>query len=73
METAAGIALFLLGSFALILAALLIPQIEFYIGGIFILLFIVGLFYVWGNTTRQSRKLEQANETSDRIESTGQG
>ena len=72
MQTAAGIGIFLVGSFVLIVAALLIPQIEFYIGGIFILLFIVGLFYVWGNTIRQSKKLEQAHETSDQIESTGQ-
>lgn len=73
MKIAAGIGLFLLGSFALIVVALLIPQIEFYIGGIFILLFIVGVFYIWGNTIRQSRNLEQVHETSDEIESTRQG
>ncbi|MDH2900339.1 MAG: hypothetical protein PXY39_05160 [archaeon] len=73
MKIAAGIGLFLLGSFGLIVAALLIPQIEFYIGGIFILLFIVGVFYIWGNTIRQSRKLQQVHETSDETESTQQG
>jgi cell division protein FtsI/penicillin-binding protein 2 len=60
METAAGVALFFAGSFALIAAFLLTPRLEFYTGGVVILLFIIGLFYAWGNAIRQGRKLEQA-------------
>lgn len=59
MNTATGLVLFLLGAFALIIAALRVPSIQFYTGGIFIALFMFGAFYAWGNTIRQTRKLEQ--------------
>jgi Ca2+/Na+ antiporter len=72
LETAAGIGLFLLGSFVLIVVALTIPQIEFYTGGIFILLFIVALLYAWGNTIRQSRKLERNTPQQEQSEASKQ-
>jgi membrane-bound ClpP family serine protease len=72
LETTAGIALFLLGSFGLIVIALAIPQVEFYTGGIFILLFIVGLLYIWGNAVRQSLKLEKNKLQESQVEASKQ-
>lgn len=59
MNTGAAVGLFFAGSFALIVTALRLPAIEFYTGGIFIALFMAGLFYSWGNAIRQVKNLEQ--------------
>lgn len=53
----AWVPLFFIGSFALLYTAVNIPQIEFYTGGIVIALYIAGLFYAWGNTIRQAKRI----------------
>ena len=57
MDSSAGLGLFLAGAFALIVTALRTPAIEYYTGGIFVGLFIFGLFFAWANAIRQSKKL----------------
>jgi len=59
LNTAGAIGLFLLGAFALIVAFLSFPSIEYYTGGAIIALFIAGLFYVWGNAIRQTRNIDE--------------
>ena len=59
LNTAGALALFLLGSFALIFAFLETPAIQYYTGGVIIALFIAGLFYAWGNSIVQTRKLDE--------------
>ncbi len=51
--------LFLLGSFALIIAFVETPSIQYYTGGVIIALFIAGLFYAWGNSIIQTRRLDE--------------
>jgi hypothetical protein len=63
LNTGIGLALFFLGGFALIVAMVRIPSVEFYTGGAFIALFIAGLFYTWGNAWRQSKRLDE-NQSS---------
>jgi len=58
LNTAAAMALFLVGSFALIFAFVETPAIQYYTGGVIIALFIAGLFYAWGNSILQTRRLE---------------
>ncbi|MGI0085927.1 MAG: hypothetical protein ACREBQ_12680 [Nitrososphaerales archaeon] len=60
MNTAAGLSLFLLGSFVLLYTTIHIPSIEFYTGGIVIALFIFGLFFAFGNAIRQGNKIEKS-------------
>ena len=57
MNTLTGLLLFLAGAFALIIAFIRTPAIQYYTGGVIIGLFIAGLLYAWGNTIRQTRKL----------------
>jgi hypothetical protein len=75
LNTATAMVLFLLGSFALIIAFVRTPSIQYYTGGVVIALFMAGLFYAWGNSIIQTRKMEdklaqeqkaaaQKNETS---------
>jgi len=59
MNTAMGMLLFLLGAFALIIGFTSVPSIQYYTGGVIIALLIAGVFYAWGNTIRQTRKLDQ--------------
>ncbi len=60
LNTAAGLGLFLLGSFALLYTTIHIPSIEFYTGGIVIALYIFGLFYAFGNAIRQGNKIVES-------------
>lgn len=57
MKTAAGLAAFLLVAFALLVFVLEVPSVEFYTGGIFIAALMLGVFYVGGNTIRQTKNL----------------
>jgi hypothetical protein len=51
--------LFLVASFALIIGFLKTPSIEFYTGGVIIALFMAGLFFAWGNSILQTRKMDE--------------
>ena len=62
MKTALGLFVFLLAAFGLLILLLEVPSIEFYIGGIFIAALMLGVFYVGGNTIRQTRNLAQKEE-----------
>ncbi len=57
MNTLTALLLFLAGAFALIIGFVETPAIQYYTGGVIIGLFIAGLLYAWGNTIRQTRKL----------------
>jgi protein-S-isoprenylcysteine O-methyltransferase Ste14 len=59
MNTAGGFVLFLLGAFALVVLFLRFPSIQYYTGAGFILLFMAGVFYIWANTIRQTRKFDE--------------
>lgn len=59
LNTAAGIGLFLLGSFVLLYTTIHIPSIEFYTGGIVIALFIFSLLFAYGNAIRQGNKISK--------------
>jgi hypothetical protein len=63
MNTAAGLGLFLIGSFALLYATTHFSAIQYYTGGIVIGLFIAGLFYSFGNAIRQGLRVSE-NEKS---------
>jgi len=52
-------ALFLLGSFALIVGFVRTPSIQYYTGGVVIGLFMAGLFYAYGNSILQTRRMEE--------------
>jgi len=64
LNTAAAMLLFLLGSFALIIAFVETPSIQYYTGGVIIALFIAGLFYAWGNSIIQTRRLDEKPKSS---------
>jgi short-subunit dehydrogenase involved in D-alanine esterification of teichoic acids len=51
--------LFLLGSFALIIGFVSTPSIQYYTGGAVIGLFMAGLFYAYGNSILQTRRMEE--------------
>ena len=51
--------LFLLGSFALIIGFVRTPSIQYYTGGVVIGLFMAGLFYAYGNSIVQTRRMEE--------------
>lgn len=59
MNTATAMALFLLGSFALIVGFVRTPSIQYYTGGVVIGLFMAGLFYAYGNSILQTRRMEE--------------
>ena len=63
MKTAAGLAAFLLVAFALLVFLLEEPSIQFYTGGIFIAALMLGVFYVGGNTIRQTKNLISKEES----------
>jgi hypothetical protein len=63
MNTGIGLTLFFLGAFALIVAMVSIPSIQFYTGGAFVGLFMAGLFYAWGNAWRQTKRLEETQSS----------
>jgi FtsH-binding integral membrane protein len=73
LNTAGAIGLFIVGSFALIIAFLRVPQLEFLIGGTVVALYMVGLFYAWANTIRQTRKMDEkeARERKETAVATG--
>jgi len=51
--------LFLAGSFALIIGFVKTPSIQFYTGGVVVGLFMLGLFFAFGNSILQTRRLEE--------------
>ena len=59
LNTATAMLLFLLGSFALIIGFIRTPSIQYYTGGVVIGLFMAGLFFAYGNSIVQTRRLEQ--------------
>jgi hypothetical protein len=59
LNTATAILLFLLGSFALIIGFVRTPSIQYYTGGVVIALFMAGLFYAYGNSILQTRRMEE--------------
>jgi hypothetical protein len=59
LNTATAMLLFLLGSFALVIGFVRTPSIQYYTGGVIIGLFMAGLFFAWGNSIVQTRRLEQ--------------
>ncbi|MDG6996776.1 MAG: hypothetical protein JRN52_12710 [Nitrososphaerota archaeon] len=62
MKTALGLFVFLVAAFGLLIVLLEEPSFEFYTGGIFIAALMLGVFYVGGNTIRQTRNLAQKEE-----------
>jgi hypothetical protein len=59
MNTAGGLLLFLAGSFALVIATILISPLQYLTGAFVIFLFMGGLFYAWYNTIRQGNKISK--------------
>ena len=59
LNTVTAMLLFLLGSFALIIAFVETPSIQYYTGGVIIGLFMAGIFFTYGNSIRQARRLEE--------------
>jgi hypothetical protein len=51
--------LFLAGSFALIIGFVRTPSIEYYTGGVVVGLFMLGIFFTYGNSILQTRRLEE--------------
>ncbi len=73
MNTAAGLGLFLLGSFALLYATTRFPSTQYYTGGIVIALFISGLFYAFANAIKQGNKAAKGERpTSEPKQGAGQ-
>jgi len=76
LNTASGFLLYLAGSFALVIATILIPALEYYTGAFVIFLFMGGLFYSWLNAIRQANKIpkeqQRAEEGSGREEEEGE-
>ncbi len=71
MNTLTGLLLFLLGAFGLVILFMSFPQIQYYTGGAVIALFIAGLIYAWGNTIRQTRKLEETQKAAEKPVASG--
>lgn len=59
MNTAGGLLLFLAGSFALVIATILISPLQYLTGAFVIFLFMAGLFYAWYNAIRQGNKISK--------------
>lgn len=57
MNTATGLGLFLLGSFALVAAFVVTPAIKYYLGAVVIFLFMGGVFFILLNTIRQTNNM----------------
>ena len=64
--------LFLAGSFALIIGFVKTPSIEYYTGGVVVGLFMVGLFYAYGNSIIQTRRLEEQFKKEEQSSSTSE-
>jgi hypothetical protein len=62
LNTLGAILLFLAGSFALIIAFVRTPSIQYYTGGVVIGLFMAGIFFAFGNSILQTRRLEEAQK-----------
>ncbi len=52
--------------FAVIVIGVKTPSIQFYIGGIVIALFMLGLFFAFGNTIRQGKRMADKQSQSAR-------
>jgi hypothetical protein len=63
MNTASGFALYLVGSFVLVVVCLLTPAIRYYLGAFVIFLFMGGVFFAWLNTIRQTNKMIETTST----------
>lgn len=72
LNTAAGLGLFLLGSFALLYATTRFASVQYYTGGIVIALFISGLFYAFGNAIRQGNKVAKGESSTSQPENSEQ-
>jgi len=57
MNTASGLALYLVGSFVMVAAFVVTPSIKYYLGAVVIFLFMGGVFYAWLNTIRQTQNM----------------
>jgi len=64
--------LFLAGSFALIIGFVKTPSIQYYTGGVVVGLFMVGLFYAYGNSIIQTRRLEEQFKKEEQSSSTSE-
>ena len=62
MNVLAGFSLYLAGSFALIYLSLVNIVPTNYLGGLVIGLFIAGLFFAFGNTIYQTKKMNVAEQ-----------
>lgn len=62
MKTAAGLLVFLLAAFVLLVVMLEVTSVEFYIGGVFVAALVAGVFYVGGNAIRQTKNLEEKEQ-----------
>ena len=60
MNTASGFLLYLIGGFALVVATIKIPGLQYYTGAFVIFLFMGGLFFAWLNAIRQGNKIPDA-------------
>jgi membrane protein implicated in regulation of membrane protease activity len=59
LNTATAMLLFFLGSLALVIGFVRTPSIQFYTGGVVIALLIIGLLYIYGNSVRQTMRMEK--------------
>lgn len=65
MKPIAGYLLFLIGSFALIIGMFAFPAYQAYTGALVILLYVVGLFYAFGNAIRQTKKMGETEKEEE--------
>ncbi|MGI0090949.1 MAG: hypothetical protein ACREBS_04505 [Nitrososphaerales archaeon] len=70
MKSGTNLILFLAGAFALIIAMLNIPAYTQYTGGLFIALFVAGLFLTFGNAIRQTQKMAKEQQQAAQEKST---
>lgn len=64
MKTGTSLILFLAGAFVLIIAMLEMPAYTPYTGGLFIGLYMAGLFLAFGNVIRQTQKMTKEQPTA---------
>jgi FtsH-binding integral membrane protein len=67
MNSTAALVAYLVGSLIFIVVALMIPGLKYYIGGIFVVFFVLGIFYLSWNTIRQAAKMGK-EQSSTQIE-----
>jgi hypothetical protein len=72
MNTATGLLLFLAASFAMVVALIRTPALQFYVGAFVIFLFLGGIIYVWLNTVRQTSRMNNTAQ-EPRLQAEQQG